>query len=322
MRRPLLPLLGLLLGAAPAAAPIRLALPIACHIGGDCVIQSYVDDDPGPEAHDYQCHGRTYQAHDGTDFRIPSMARERAGVAVLAAAPGVVLRVRDGVADVSVRDLAPGAIAGEECGNGVVIDHGGGWETQYCHMARGSVAVRPGAHVAAGAALGRVGLSGGTEFPHLHLTVRHDGKAVDPFAFGAAPGQCGGGVSLWVSTPAYRRGEVLVAGFATGPVSLAQAQELGAEQQPRPARDTPLVAFVQAIGLAGGDIQRLTLRAPDGSILADSDGAPLDRDKAQTILFVGRRPPARGWPAGVYRADYSLTRAGRALATHSERITL
>lgn len=162
MKRILVPA-TLLLGAAPAATPFRIALPLACTLGKDCAVQNYPDDDPGPAARDYQCHGRTYQGHDGTDIRIPSLARQRAGVAVLAAAPGIVLRVRDGAPDISVRDLPPGAVAGQECGNGVVIDHGPLWQTQYCHMARGSVIVRRGQPVAAGTPLGRVGLSGDTE---------------------------------------------------------------------------------------------------------------------------------------------------------------
>jgi D-3-phosphoglycerate dehydrogenase len=50
-----------------------------------------------------------------------------------------------------------GEIAGRECGNGVVIAHEDGWETQYCHMRRGSVAVQPGERVARGQTLGLVG---------------------------------------------------------------------------------------------------------------------------------------------------------------------
>ena len=45
--------------------------------------------------------------------------------------------------------------------------------------------------------IAQVGLSGRTQFPHLHLTVRHQGRVVDPFAFGAREGSCGDGVSLW-----------------------------------------------------------------------------------------------------------------------------
>jgi murein DD-endopeptidase len=34
----------------------------------------------------------------------------------------------------------------------VVIDHGGGWETQYCHLREGSVLVRPDETLDAGPA--------------------------------------------------------------------------------------------------------------------------------------------------------------------------
>ncbi len=57
-----------------------------------------------------------------------------------------------------------------ECGNGVVIAHAGGWETQYCHMAQGGLAVKPDQPVTTGQTLA-VGLSGLTEYPHLHFTV-------------------------------------------------------------------------------------------------------------------------------------------------------
>ena len=167
-------------GAVPAGP--RLAFPVACALGRTCEIQHYVDRDPGPGVRDYRCATQTYQAHNGFDIRVPDMMAQRRGVDVLASAAGTVARVRDGVADISVR--APGApsVANQECGNGVAISHGGGWETQYCHMARGSIRVKPGDVVAAGAPIGRVGLSGNTEYPHLHMTVRHNGVVVDPFA--------------------------------------------------------------------------------------------------------------------------------------------
>jgi murein DD-endopeptidase MepM/ murein hydrolase activator NlpD len=316
--------LTLLVGAGPAPAPTpRLAWPVDCKLGQTCAIQHYPDDDPGPGVRDYACHARTYAKHDGTDIRLTSMVLERRGVNVLAAAAGTVLRVRDGVEDRSVREQPPGAVAGTECGNGLVIDHGGGWETQYCHMRQDSLAVRPGDHVAAGGVLGKVGLSGDTEFPHLHFTVRKDGKAVDPFAFGAAAGACRTGRSLWQQTPPYREGEVLVAGFAAGPVQMNDVQENGAEPQPRPSRTTPIVAFVQAIGLEAGDVQRLVLIGPDGTAMADNKAPPLDRNKAQQLLYAGRgRVPAGGWPAGEYRAAYSVVRNGKTVLTNIAKIML
>jgi murein DD-endopeptidase MepM/ murein hydrolase activator NlpD len=312
----------LLFGAAPAAEPPRLAWPIACVLGQSCAIQSYQDDDPGPGVRDYRCQGRSYPDHGGTDIRLTSMAQQRRGVAVLAAAAGTVRGVRDGELDISMRDRPAAAIAAKECGNGVVIAHPGGWETQYCHMARGSIAVRPGETVAAGARLGRVGLSGNTEFPHLHLSVRRGQTKVDPFAFGQAPGQCGGGKSLWIDPPPYVAGAVLVTGFAAGPVTMAAVQETGTEQQPRPARTLPLVGFAQTIGLARGDVQQIVLRGPDGATIADNRAPPLERDKAQVILFAGKKAPAGGWPAGVYRVDYRVIRAGRVAISSGDRITL
>ena len=305
---------------AAASVPPALAFPVACRPGVDCAIQNYPDDDPGPGVKDYACGQRSYDKHDGTDIRLPSMARQRAGVAVLAVAAGTVLRVRDGIEDVSMR-VRPFA-AGQDCGNGLVIDHGGGWETQYCHMAQGSLVVRSGQAVAAGAMLGKVGLSGNTEFPHLHLTVRQDGKAVDPFAWGQAAGRCGGGRSLWAAPITYARGAVLAAGFSAGAVTLDRVQDAGDQAGPRPARDQPLVAYAQAIGLETGDIQRIVLSGADGAVLADNRAEPLDRAKAQTILFAGKRAPAGGWASGVYRATYQVTRAGRVVVTKQFQVAL
>ncbi|WP_116090612.1 M23 family metallopeptidase [Sphingomonas crusticola] len=316
-----LPLL-LLGAAAPVSPPPRLAFPVACSLGTTCAIQSYRDDDPGPAVRDYACHGRTYQAHDGTDIRLPSMMAQRRGVNVLAAAPGTVLRSRDGLADRSIRDASAGAVAGQECGNGLVVDHGGGWETQYCHMARGSIVVRPGDAVRAGTVLGKVGLSGDTEFPHLHLSVRHDSKSIDPFAWGAPANACQGGRSLWAATPPYREGEILVSGFAGAPVTMGQVQDAGSELAPRPTRKSPLVAFVQSIGLQAGDVQRLILQGPDGAVLADNRAPALERDKAQVLLFAGRKAQAGGWKAGIYRAAYSVTRRGKIVIARTWEITL
>lgn len=312
----LLPLVALpLLIGAGGAAP-KLILPIACKLGQNCAIQNYVDLDPSPAVSDFRCGGRTYDKHSGIDFRLTSMAEQRRGVAVLAAADGTVLRGRDGVADVSVRDAGKGAVANMECGNGVVIGHAGGLETQYCHMAKGSISVKPGQQVKAGTPIGKVGLSGNTEYPHLHFTVRLNGAVVEPFAAGVEAGQCKGGTSLWSPAAgldgAYKAGEVLNAGFSAGPVTMAGLQESGANQLPRPTRTGPaLVAFVLAIGLQGGDVQRITLTGPDGAVLLDNRGQPLDRDKAQWMMFAGKKRPAAGWPAGRYVAHYIVMRSGK-----------
>ena len=300
--------------AATSASSARLRVPVACEVGRTCFVQHYVDRDPGAGARDFRCGTLTNDGHNGTDIRVPTLADQRQGVDVLAAADGEVLRVRDGVPDVSVREQGREKVSGTECGNGVVIAHAGGLETQYCHMARGSVSVRPGERVTAGQSIGRVGLSGETEFPHLHFTVRRNGHVVDPFA-PEEGGSCGAGAPLWDETAGkvltYTPGAVLNAGFAPGPVTMA-AIESG---EARTAGVTPaapaLVAYVRAIGLRAGDVQRLTLTAPDGTVLAENKAPPLESNKAQWMMFAGIRRPASGWRTGVYRAAYLVERGGQ-----------
>jgi murein DD-endopeptidase MepM/ murein hydrolase activator NlpD len=324
LRRPAcLAIWSMLLGSTAAFA-LELRLPIACEIGRSCAIQNYVDRDPGTGAEDYTCGTRTYDGHKGTDFRLPTLAAQRAGVAVLAAAEGRVLRRRDGVADVSVREIGREAVSGTECGNGIVLDHSDGWETQYCHMARGSILVRAGERVSAGQPIGAVGLSGATEYPHLHFTVRRNGEIVDPFAFEAPT--CGMGRSLWTAeaqaTLGYRARVVLNAGFSTVPVT-NEMVEAGDAAPPAPTRYSPaLVAYVRVIGAKTGDVQELTLRGPDGRIVAENTSMPLERDQPQARMFVGRKVRGDGWPAGRYDASYTVTNAGVVVLEHSLHLDL
>ena len=302
------------LGVARAASgPPALAFPLACQIGRTCEIQHYVDRDPGPGVRDYKCGRRTYQAHNGVDIRLLDMAAERAGVAVLAAAPGRVARLRDGVRDISIRTPGAPPVAGQQCGNGVVIDHGGGWETQYCHVARGSVRVKVGDSVVAGTPLAKVGLSGNTEFAHMHFSVRHAGVIVDPFAPDVSkPAACAAQTTLW--TPAalrqmpYKAGAILNAGFAAGPVTM-EAVEAGGIARPTAASPW-VVAYARVIGLRAGDQIEIALSGPNGASLAQATTPPLDHDKAQYVNLVGKKRPFTGWPAGAYTAWIRVHRAG------------
>jgi hypothetical protein len=300
--------------AQEAPAMLHLQLPVDCVIGSTCFVQHYVDEDPSEGARDYRCGTLTYDGHDGTDFRVPTLAAQKAGVDVLAAARGRVLRIRDGQPDQALAQFGRDAVKGSECGNGVVIAHAGGFETQYCHLAEDSVAVHPGDPVEAGQRIGRIGQSGLAEFPHLHLTLRKDGKPVDPFR-SRATADCGGDLAYWDEAArralSYSPGSVINRGFATGPVTMAEI-EAGTAGAREPGGDAPaLVAFIRAIGLRQGDVQVLTLMAPDGKVLAENRAQPLDRNKAQWMMFSGVRRPAGGWPAGAFTARYQVLREGR-----------
>lgn len=108
----------------------------------------------------------TYDSHNGTDFACP------VGTPIVAAAPGVVVRVQN--------DLDMGGLK-------VCIDHGDGLFTTSNHLSRALVEV--GAKVERGRTIALSGASG-LEFvvafpwvaPHLHFNTWLDGDPTDPFA--------------------------------------------------------------------------------------------------------------------------------------------
>jgi murein DD-endopeptidase MepM/ murein hydrolase activator NlpD len=96
------------------------------------------------------------RAHLGVDYRAP------VGAPVVAVAGGVVVQ------------------AGRNGGAGrmVHLRHANGFETEYLHLS--SIAVRPGARVAQGDLIGRVGATGLVTGPHLDYRVRKNGVFINP----------------------------------------------------------------------------------------------------------------------------------------------
>jgi hypothetical protein len=332
----MLKLAGLLavatLTAAPSASSLGaiaeepvpvFELPVDCTVGKDCFVQQYFDHDPAATASDYNCGNRSYDGHDGTDFRLPSLAAQRAGVRVLAAASGVVYSVRNDMPDQSFSDVNAAAVSGRECGNGVVVNHEGGWTSQYCHMAKGSLSVAAGDLVESGQPLGNVGLSGMTQFPHLHFAVRNGDNKLDPFSRGDNAAECKAQKGLWSAKAAalltYRHSEIINAGFAAAALEMDDIEQQNIVAPT--AGSMGLVFYARAIGLRKDDMFVIDIVRPDGSMLSH-DETFLQSDFAQRFGYAGKKRPAGGWMQGKYRATCKIVRRGKTIAAHDAAITI
>ncbi len=321
--------MALATGTRAGEAP-RLSLPIDCEPNKTCWVVHYVDRDSGNGKRDYRCGGLTYDGHKGTDIAIRDLAEMAGGVPVLAAANGTVAGMRDGMADVNVRDIGGAkALGGKDCGNGVMLDHGGGWTTQYCHMRRGSIAVGSGDKVKRGQRLGMVGLSGRTEFPHVHITVRRDKTVIDPFVGVAGGEPCAvGAAPLWrplwrdeaLESLQYRGATLFNAGFATTRPDSKAAQR-GELSDTRYPRDAPaLILWVEAFWPRAGDVIRF--RITDGAgreVFRHS--RTLKKGYVRGFYFAGKRGPSGGWAAGAYRGEVRLVRQKEGQKEEASTIT-
>ncbi len=307
-----------------AAEEPRLRFPVDCNLGDSCWLMNLPDTEPDKDkALDFLCGTRTYDGHDGTDIAIRDEGEIKKGIPVLAAQGGTVTKLRDGVEDkfLNVTEQADIKKAGKECGNGIFIEHNADWSTQYCHLRKNSLKVKQGDKVEAGQEIAEVGLSGISDHPHLHLTVRHKGEAVDPFTGAEVKSGCGQHrskilTSLWaerVDTSGFN----LYDGGLTG-----QAPDFGQiSQGKKPVslvfKDHQILFWFVYFAAQKGDRIDLSITSPSGRILADYQTVQ-DKNKARQYLYTGQKLP-KGLPEkGVYKGEARVTRVSETGETRTE----
>ena len=298
-----------------AQEPFKMDMPLRCSQGSDCWIVNYVDMDPSPRVTDYMCGRASYDAHKGTDIAIMDANVMRQGVEVYAAAAGVVLGVRNDSRDINF-NLGGGknSVKGKECGNGVLLDHGGGWTTQYCHMLRASVTVANGDKVSAGQTLGLVGLSGLTEFPHVHIQVKYKDQVVDPFAGLNRSKKCGvGKAPIWNTSALlsmlYEPTALYSAGFSSTTPNARIAREglYGGEVL---FQKSPVIAlWTDMFWVNNGDKLEFTIFGPDGETLM-AHTTTLKKKSARRFAYAGLSRNKKPWPKGTYTGEIRLIRPG------------
>lgn len=291
------------LAAPVTAGDFLLSFPVDCELGTNCFIQQYVDHDPSAGGQDFACGSLSYDGHNGTDIALYDLTSMQKGIDVLAAASGVVTGLRDAEPDTGLSGYTPG----KECGNGVVIDHGQGWVTQYCHLKKGSLRVAANEFVEAGKPLGAIGLSGQTEFPHLHMSVRRNGVVVDPFAPNTQDTCAQSDESaLWSSDIPYTPGGILTLGLSDS-IPDFEDVKAGRVEPLTPTQQSPALAlYTHMFGIRAGDV--LSIRLSVQGETAFAHDFSLDRTQARSFRAFGRRVPDGGWPIGVYEGSATLIR--------------
>ncbi len=309
----------------PDTSRPQLSLPLACEPHRTCFIQSLVDLDAGTGVRDFACGAATYDGHSGVDFRVLSAKVAASGVAVQAAADGIVKGVRDGVADIFLRDNKSADLKGRECGNGVLIDHGNGWETQYCHLKQGTVTATKGQQVKRGERLGDVGFSGKADFAHLHFTVRREGKVIDPFLPDAIDGACqrdAKAAGLWspevTAAFPYKNGEIVGTGFTGEPPDFNALEVDHTNIVPLAATSPALLFYGRFINLRAGDRIRTIVTGPGGGLI-EQLSPPLERNKATFLSFAGKKRQDKPWTAGRYEGRVEIVRDGAVIAANLGR---
>ena len=252
----------------------ELKFPVDCKLGKTCYIQHYVDLDPSNNKKEVGGGKLTTNSHGGTDIALPTYAEMNKGVDVLAADKGKVIKVRNSEDDHDSRDYE--FDSKKPCGNGVIIQHRSNWQTQYCHLKKDSITVKPGQRLQRGDIIGQVGASGHADFPHLHFAVRRHGRVVDPFT-----------ANLWQTPLNYVNLGLIDMGMADKPLKLNDVLKNAPDTGTFSAYDNAFVAWVRVFGVEAGDKQQFVFYKPDGSMYHKPVTNDIPKSYREWFAFAG-----------------------------------
>ena len=247
--------------------PLRLKTGLVDY--GYHSISGQVDHDPNypNQLLDYNCGTRTYDTpsgynHQGTDYFLWPFdwnKMDSGDVEIIAAAPGTIIYKSDGNFDRS-------------CGfnsnnwNAVYVQHSDGSVAWYGHMKNGSLTTKTvGQTVALGEFLGKIGSSGNSTGPHLHLEIYDAGNnLIDPYA-----GTCNNFnvASWWINQRPYVDAAMNhIATNFTPPVFNPCSQEHTKNERDFFTNTDTIFLMMYYRFFSTGDSTQITIYRPDNSV--------------------------------------------------------
>lgn len=306
-------LMIVLLSASLPALAADYAFPLVCEPNVSCFVLSYPDLDAAPnQARDYTCGTTTQDGDNMVRFGLSNIAQVPTGVPVLAAADGTVIETLDGLPDLYLKARAQLKKGTPACGNAIIIDHGKGERSAYCHLLDKSLQVKKGDRVVRGQIIAAVGQSGLAFWPQLGFSIMKRGLFVDPMSGASTIEGCGIPPRPLLDLPdafkTYAPFVITDIGFATDvPSSDIVRRGLAPRLSAAPRTSSNIVLWGYTLNLQAGDTLNVRVLDTEGRTLASASARFKEAQSEFPVLFPVA-PAQTRWKPGIYTGEITLER--------------
>ena len=184
------------------------------------------------------------------------------------------------------------------------------WEKYAAVLVDYSTKVKKGDFVTSGQTIGQIGLSGLTEFPHLHINVQQGDKFFDPFT-GRERYTVGSKNSLWNANVyqqlIYKPLIIYNVGVSDEIPKLLDIRNEKYKTERISFFSNMMIFWVDMFHVETNDVINIVVKNPDGNIFLNKK-IVFDKSNAKKLFYVGKRKPSNGFSKGRYTVQISFKR--------------
>ena len=242
------------------------------------------------------CGSKATDNNQSTHISLGTTQSHLSNIPVIATANGKVLEAQN---------------IGGFCGTRVLIDHGEGWQSSYCHLNPETLLARRNQTVQSGQVIGTIGISGQTNWPHLSYALLRNGMVFDPFSNRTNLEGCAQkSDTLWSGgiNPLYEPAQVTSIGFHVGYIRTNSILSGILKPAEKIRSETPqLSLWTLMMNIQKGDEISLKIVAPDMRIVKQQT-IIAGKSRVRYPLFFSASRGKLLWDKGVYRGEITVTR--------------